>query len=146
MARRKKSSKKRYSRKRSVGAIIGKNSIMNVVGIAAGAAAGRIVSQKLELGNLNPTVKSAGTIVLGMFFPKLMKGSFGQSIGTGMIAAGALGVMQGTNILQGIDDVIDGFPMVGAFNDVGAIEYDDTMGASDEIMVDDTMGAMDEEF
>lgn len=145
MARRKKSSKKRYSRRRSVGAI-GKNSIMNVVGIAAGAAAGRVVSQKLNLGGLNPTVKSAGTIVLGMFFPKLMKGALGQSIGTGMIAAGALGVMQGTGVLQGIDDAIDGFPMVGAFNDVGAIEFDDTMGASDDIMVDDTMGAMDEEF
>jgi hypothetical protein len=146
MARRKKSSKKRYSRRRSVGAIMGKNALMNVVGIAAGAAAGRIVSQKLNLGGLNPTIKSAGTIVLGIVFPKILKGSFGQSVGTGMVAAGALGVMQGTGVLQGIDDAIDGFPMVGAFNDVGAIEYDDTMGASDEIMVDDTMGAMDEEF
>ena len=145
MARRKKSSKKRYSRRRRVGAI-GKDALMDVVGIAAGAAAGRIVTQKIEFGGLNPTIKSAGTIVLGMFFPKLLKGSFGQAMGTGMIAAGSLGILQETGVLKGIDDAIDGFPMVGAFNDVGAIEYDDTMGASDDIMVDDTMGAMDEEF
>lgn len=146
MARKKhrKKSHRRGRRRHSIGAVMGKNAIMNVVGIAAGVAAGRIVSQKL-LPNVNATYKSAGVMVLGMFFPKLVKGPMGQSLGTGMIAAGSLGVMQGTGILGAIDQAIDGFPMVGAFNDVGAIEYEDTMGEITDTYVDDSMGAMDEE-
>jgi len=137
MAKRKKSRK--YSRRRSRVGAIGKDAITNVIGIAAGAAAGRIVSQKL-LPNVNATMKSAGTIVLGMFFPKLLKGGFGSSMGAGMIAAGSLGVLQGTGVLGAIDDAIDGMPMVG-MTDVGAIDYE--IGEVDSI--DDSMGAMDEE-
>lgn len=146
MARRKKTRSKKYGRRRGrVGAILGKNAIMDVVGIAAGAAVGRIVSQKLQLATLTPTAKSAGTIVLGMFVPKMVKGSFGAALGNGMIASGALGVMQGLGVLGAIDDAIDGFPMVG-FSDVGAIEYDnDTMGEANEMFIDDQMAGMDEE-
>lgn len=141
MARRKRSRK--YSRRRSRVGAMGKSTITNVIGIAAGAAAGRIVSQKL-LPNVNATMKSAGTIVLGMFFPKLIKGNFGTSMGAGMIAAGSLGVLQGTGVLGAIDDAIDGMPMVG-MTDVGAIDYE--IGEVDEIgEIDESMGAMDDEM
>lgn len=141
MARRKRSRK--YSRRRSRVGAMGKSTITNVIGIAAGAAAGRIVSQKL-LPNVNATMKSAGTIVLGMFFPKLIKGNFGTSMGAGMIAAGSLGVLQGTGVLGAIDDAIDGMPMVG-MTDVGAIDYE--IGEVDEIgEIDESMGAMDDDM
>lgn len=145
MARRKKrSSYKRRGRSRRMGAMGG---VFNeIIGVAIGAAAGRVVSQKL-LPAVNPTLKSAGVIAVGGFLmPKLIKGTFGSSIGAGMIAAGSLGVLQGTGVLGAIDDAIDGIGMQNiGFADVGAIDYGQDMGAVDEIMVDESMAGMDEE-
>lgn len=146
MARRKKRSsykRKGHSRRR-MGAMGG---VLNeIIGVAIGAAAGRVVSQKL-LPAVNPTLKSAGVIAVGGFLmPKLIKGTFGSSIGAGMIAAGSLGVLQGTGVLGAIDDAIDGIGMQNiGFADVGALDFSDEMGAVDEIMVDESMAGMDEE-
>jgi len=149
MARRRKKqpSRRRSSRSRSgMGAIGG---VMNeIIGVTVGTAIGRIVSTKL-LPALNPTLKSAGVIGIGAFLmPKLMKGSFGTAIGSGMIAAGSLGILQGTGVLGAIDSAIDGigFSDVGAIQNIGNYDYEDMMSGTDEIDADTELGAMDEDF
>lgn len=104
MARRKRrGSYKRSHRKSRMGFLTGKSAIMDAVGLVAGSAVARVLtnSEKI-LPNISPTIKSAGVVAIGMFFPKLMKGELGQSIGAGMIAGGGLGLLQSTNILSGI--------------------------------------------
>lgn len=123
MARRKKrSSYKR--RRRSVGAIGGKGFIMEALGLVAGAAAARVITTNEKiLPNITPTIKSVGVVAIGAFFPKLIKGELGKSIGAGMIAAGGLGILQATNVLSGIG-------------------LDDTMSIPVEVMAGDDMSVM----
>lgn len=143
MARRK--HRKSHKRRHRMGATKGAN-IMSALGVVAGVTAGRLVTTKVQIGT--PIVRGAGVLILGMFFPKLMKGAMGESIGSGMIAAGGLSLLQGAGVLGAIDGAIDyAYPMVGAFEDVGAIAYDDSnIGEMDEISaeVDESLGAMDE--
>lgn len=107
MAKRKKTrSKTRRRSRRSVGAI-GKGFAMDALGLVAGAAAARVITGSDRIfPNLDPKIKSAGVIAIGAFFPKVLKGSLGKSIGDGMIAAGGLGLLQATNVLGAIDDMM----------------------------------------
>lgn len=107
MAKRKKTrSKTRRRSRRSVGAI-GKGFAMDALGLIAGAAAARVLTGSPRiLPNLDPKLKSAGVIAVGAFFPKLVKGDLGKAIGSGMIAAGGLGLLQATNVLGAIDDAM----------------------------------------
>lgn len=136
MARRKKSYKKRSSRRRSskMGAMGG--DLMNIVGLVAGAAAGRIVATKL-LPNLDTKIKNAGVVALGAFvFPKLVKGGLGSSIGAGMVAAGGLGIMQDFNVIGAIEDTLS-IPLTvsGVPEDISLIAgYDDVMAGDDDVL------------
>ena len=136
MARRKKSYKKRSVRRRSskMGAISG--DLMNVVGLIAGAAAGRIVATKL-LPKLDSKIKNAGVVALGAFvFPKLIKGGFGSSIGAGMVAAGGLGIMQDFNVIGAIEDTLS-IPLTvsGVPEDISLIAgYDSVMAGDDDVL------------
>ena len=136
MARRKKSYKKRSVRRRSskMGAISG--DLMNVVGLIAGAAAGRIVATKL-LPKLDSKIKNAGVVALGAFvFPKLIKGGFGSSIGAGMVAAGGLGIMQDFNVIGQIEDTLS-IPLTvsGVPEDISLIAgYDSVMAGDDDVL------------
>lgn len=120
MAKRKKArSKTRRRSRRSVGAI-GKGFAMDALGLVAGAAAARIITGSDRiLPNLDPKIKSAGVIAIGAFFPKVLKGSLGKSIGDGMIAAGGLGLLQATNVLGQIDDMMSIPVNVVSGNDEG---------------------------
>jgi hypothetical protein len=80
-----------------------------------------LTSSPKILPNLDPKIKSAGVIALGVFFPKLLKGSFGKSIGDGMIAAGGLGLLQATNVLGQIDSSMDIPVSVMAGDDLSVI-------------------------
>lgn len=104
MARRKKRSSYRKSSRRSrVGFLSGKSAIMDAVGLVAGASVARVLtSSEKILPNISPTIKSAGVVAIGLFFPKLLKNELGKSIGAGMVASGGLGLLQSTNILSGI--------------------------------------------
>ena len=108
MARRKKRSapaRRRRSGKK-MGAI-GKGFFMDAAGLVVGAAAARVLTSSGKiLPNLDPKIKSAGVIAIGAFFPKLLKGSFGKSIGDGMVAAGGLGLLQATNVLGAMDEAM----------------------------------------
>ena len=104
MRRKKRTTRRRTSRRHRVGDP-GKDMLMGAVGLVAGAAAARILTSSPKiLPNISGTVKSAGAVALGFFFPKLIKGTLGSSIGSGMIAAGGLGLLQASNVLAGIDD------------------------------------------
>ena len=107
MARRKKrSAPSRRRKSRKMGAI-GKGFFMDAAGLVVGAAAARVLTSSGKiLPNLDPKIKSAGVIAIGAFFPKLLKGSFGKSIGDGMVAAGGLGLLQATNVLGAMDEAM----------------------------------------
>lgn len=122
MARRKKrsSSPRRRSSKR-MGAI-GKSFFMDAAGLIVGAAAARVLTSSPKiLPNLDPKIKSAGVLAIGAFFPKLLKGSLGQSIGSGMVAAGGLGLLQATNVLGQIDQAMEIPVSVMAGDDLSVI-------------------------
>lgn len=123
MARRKKKAapRRRRSSGRKMGAL-GKGFIMDAAGLVAGAVGARILTSSPKiLPNLDSKLKSAGVIALGVFFPKLLKGSFGKSIGDGMVAAGGLGLLQATNILGQIDSSMDIPVSVMAGDDLSVI-------------------------
>jgi hypothetical protein len=122
MARRKKrSAPSRRRKSRKMGAI-GKSFIMDAAGLVAGAAAARVLTSSGKiLPNLDPKLKSAGVIALGVFFPKLLKGSFGKSIGDGMVAAGGLGLLQSTGVLGAIDNAMEIPVSVMAGDDLSVI-------------------------
>lgn len=122
MARRKKrSAPSRRRKSRKMGAI-GKSFIMDAAGLVAGAAAARILTSSGKiLPNLDAKIKSAGVIALGAFLPKFVKGSFGKSIGDGMIAAGGIGLLQATNVLGAIDNAMEIPVSVMAGDDLSVI-------------------------
>jgi len=123
MARRKKRSAPSRRRRsgRKMGAI-GKSFFMDAAGLVVGAAAARVLTSSGKiLPNLDPKLKSAGVIAIGAFFPKLLKGSFGKSIGDGMVAAGGLGLLQATNVLGAIDQAMEIPVSVMAGDDLSVI-------------------------
>jgi hypothetical protein len=141
MARRKKRSapaRRRRSGKK-MGAI-GKGFFMDAAGLVVGAAAARVLTSSGKiLPNLDPKIKSAGVIAIGAFFPKLLKGSFGKSIGDGMVAAGGLGLLQATNVLGAIDQAMEIPVSVMAGDDISVIS-----GYSQDNL--SVIAGMDEEY
>ena len=141
MARRKKRSAPSRRRKssRRMGAI-GKSFIMDAAGLVAGAAAARVLTSSGKiLPNIDAKLKSAGVIALGAFFPKLLKGSFGKSIGDGMVAAGGLGLLQSTGVLGAIDNAMEIPVSVMAGDDLSVIA-----GYSEDNL--SVIAGMDEEY
>jgi hypothetical protein len=130
--KRKKSSKKRSSRPRrsSMGAMGG--ALNNAIGIVAGAAIGRIVANKL-LPNEYTKIKNAGVAILGAYLmPKLIKGSFGTSIGAGMVAAGGIGLLTDFGVVGAIEDTLSLPLTVGQVEDgISVIAGDDSVMAGD---------------
>jgi hypothetical protein len=130
--RRKKHSKKKHTsrRRHSMGAMGG--AINNALGIVAGAAIGRIVANKL-LTNVDSKIKNAGVALLGAYgMPKLIKGSFGSSIGAGMVAAGGIGLLSDFNVIGAIEDTLSLPLTVGAVEDgISVIAGDDSVMAGD---------------
>jgi hypothetical protein len=141
MARRKKRSapaRRRRSGKK-MGAI-GKGFFMDAAGLVVGAAAARVLTSSGKiLPNVDPKIKSAGVIAIGAFFPKLLKGSFGKSIGDGMVAAGGLGLLQATNVLGAIDQAMEIPVSVMAGDDLSVIS-----GYSQDNL--SVIAGMDEEY
>jgi hypothetical protein len=106
--------------------------INNALGIVAGAAIGRIVANKL-LPNIDSKIKNAGVALLGAYgMPKLIKGSFGSSIGAGMVAAGGIGLLSDFNVIGAIEDTLSLPLTVGAVEDgISVIAGDDSVMAGD---------------
>ncbi len=141
MARRKKRSAPSRRRKssRKMGAI-GKSFIMDAAGLVAGAAIARILTSSGKiLPNIDPKLKSAAVVAIGAFFPKLVKGAIGQSIGSGMIASGGLGLLQSTGVLGAMDDAMQIPVSVMAGDDLSVIS-----GYSEDNL--SVIAGMDEEY
>jgi hypothetical protein len=114
-----------------------------IAGIAAGAIAARVIGNYAsKMGTVNPKIVSAGQIALGTFFPKFVKGSFGQNLGAGMIAVGGLSLAQNFNVISGIgasDDMqitLSGTDLLSPISGYGEdFGFSDTMSGSSDIDV-----------
>lgn len=139
--RRKKSTTKR--RRSRVGAVP-KGSIMSSVGLIAGAVAGRLVAKKV-LPNMDEKIKNVGVVAVGFLLPKFMKSEMGKSIGSGMIAAGGLGLVGSfLPAISGVDDMIE-FPIQvsGVDDGLSVIAGDDVMAGDDSLSV---LAGIDEDY
>ena len=119
--RKKKAAPSRRRSGRKMGAM-GKSFLLDAAGLVAGAVAVRVLTSSPKvLPNLDPKIKSAGLIAVGLYFPKLVKGSIGKSIGDGMIASAGLGLLQAANVLGAIDSAMDIPVSVMAGDDLSVI-------------------------
>jgi len=95
---------------------------MDAVGLVGGAFAARILTSSPKvLPKIEPKLKSAGVIALGVFLPKFVKSSLGKSIGNGMIAAGGLGLLQASGLVGQIEESLDMPVSVMAGDDLSVI-------------------------
>lgn len=134
MARRKKRSSRKRSRRMGATKMTGQ--LMNIVGLAIGAGAGKIVATKL-FPNMDEKIKNVAVVGLGAFlFPKLIKGGMGQNIGAGMVASGTLGLLENFKVIQGVNDYLQIPVSVGAIDDnISVISGMDNVMAGDELAV-----------
>lgn len=112
MARRKRHTKKTHRRRRSIGAISG--GMGKIAGVAAGAVAAQFLAKFIPVEN--EKLKAGIQVAAGVFFPKLVKGSTGEALGAGMIAAGAVNLAKSFNI-AGIGE--DDFMLPVSVNGIG---------------------------
>ena len=87
---------KRTHRRKRMGAI-GTGMLAQIGGVAAGAVAAQFLKKFLP-DSVNPKLKAGIQVAAGVVFPKLVKGNFGQNMGAGMIAAGAVNLATEFNI------------------------------------------------
>ena len=133
MARRRKSTKRRTSRRR-MGAV-GKANIQTALGIIAGAVIGKKVAGFIPVGD--DRIKNAAVLGIGLAFPMILKGDLGKAIGNGMIAVGGTGlVAKAIPGLGAMDDTMT-FPVtVGEIPDnISVIAGDETVMAGDDLSV-----------
>ena len=133
MARRRKSTKRRTSRRR-MGAV-GKANIQAALGIIAGAVIGKKVAGFIPVGD--ERIKNAAVVGIGLAFPMILKGELGKAIGNGMIAAGGAGLVGGLIPALGQMDDTMTFPVtVGEIPDnISVIAGDDSVMAGDDLSV-----------
>jgi len=134
MARRRKSTKRRTSRRR-MGAIGKKANIAAALGIIAGAVIGKKVAGFIPVGD--ERIKNAAVVGIGLAFPMILKSDIGKAIGNGMIAAGGAGLVgQLVPALGQMDDTMT-FPVtVGEVPDnISVIAGDDSVLAGDDLSV-----------
>ena len=133
MARRRKSTKRRSSRRR-MGAV-GKANIQAALGIIAGAVIGKKVAGFIPVGD--ERIKNAAVLGIGLAFPMILKGELGKAIGNGMIAAGGAGLVGGLIPALGQMDDTMTFPVtVGEFPDnISVIAGSDDVMAGDDLSV-----------
>jgi len=133
MARRRKSTKRRSSRRR-MGAV-GKANIQAALGIIAGAVIGKKVAGFIPVGD--DRIKNAAVLGIGLAFPMILKGDLGKAIGNGMIAAGGAGLVGGLIPALGQMDDTMTFPVtVGEIPDnISVIAGSDDVMAGDDLSV-----------
>jgi hypothetical protein len=125
MAKRKRSTKKTYSRRRSVGSV-NTGQIINQSGfLLAGLAAAGILN-KTVLANKSDNIKALIPIALGIGLPMFIKSDLGKFAGLGMIASGGNRLLQKFNIAGLGDDSSfevpisvsgDGLSLIAGVND-----------------------------
>jgi len=107
MARRKKQTKRRSTRRR-MGAT--KGGLMSALYLVGGAAIAQGVTKLVDKAMASSTmsdmtkkaISGAAPIIAGYFTPKFIKGDVGMKLGAGMIAVGGLKLVQSAGVLSGI--------------------------------------------
>ena len=107
MARRKKQTKRRSTRRR-MGAT--KGGLMSALYLVGGAAIAqgvtKLVDRAMASSSMSDMTKKAisgaAPIIAGYFTPKFIKGDVGSKLGAGMIAVGGLKLVQSAGVLSGI--------------------------------------------
>ena len=144
MARRRKAARTKVVRRRKMGASSAYKAgslVAQVLGITVGAIAAKKVDALLP--NLNPNIRNAAKVVLGVALPMFVKVPLAASIGQGMIAVGAsslvgglvpaLGATDEVLVLSGIEDInaVNGMDEIGAdinevngVDEIGEIDFD----------------------
>lgn len=105
MRHRKKSHHRRsHRRRRGVGAVNVKSLAMKVASVAAGAFVGRTIQNMAtkNLTTVSPKMIALGTIIIGGFVPKFIKSEFGQGLGDGILAVGAMSGLQSFGVISGV--------------------------------------------
>jgi len=115
MTKRKHHSKKKHHTKRRRKMSGGIQGVLTqAVGLVGGAVAARILTNSSKiLPQLDAKIKDVAVIGLGLYFPKLVKGPIGASVGAGMVAMGGLALVQSTGAVGAIDDMIPATFMAG---------------------------------
>ena len=151
MARRKKTTKKRVTRRRSkrMGAVNMAGGLTSALFTIAGGVAARFVANTINGTTLNDSYKkyvaSVAPIAVGLFLPKFIKSDIGKSIGNGMIAAGGMGLVSSfLPAIAGVDDMIE-FPVQvsGVDDGLSVIAGDDVMAGDDSLSV---LAGIDDEY
>jgi len=124
MARRKRATKRRTTRRRRMSGIgaMGSNVTTAIYTIAGAVAAGAVA--KFLPSTMNEKLKAAVPVVVGIMLPKYLKGNIGAGVGAGMVAAGGLKLVQSFGILNGIG-AYAGYqvPQVaGHYNNAGLVD------------------------
>lgn len=155
MARRKKrkvSSRRRRSR--GMGAIGGE--VKTILGMLAGAVAGRVLSSKV-LPNVDAKYKAIGQVAVGVVLPRFIKNDFVKAIGAGMIVDGGTRALSSFGIISGVGADDASVEFIGA-DDIDTIAgIDDTISGDDDMMsgssdiqtiagMDDEIGAFEDEM
>jgi hypothetical protein len=125
MARRKRATKRRTTRRRRMSGVGAMGSqITGALYTIAGAVAAGAVTKFLPI-TMNEKLKAAVPVVVGIMLPKYLKGNIGQGVGAGMVAAGGLKLVQSFGILNGIGGGYSGYqvPQVsGNYNNAGLMD------------------------
>lgn len=102
--RHKKKHHRRRSHRRSVGAVNVKSLATKVLSVAAGAFVGRTIQNMAakSLPTTSPKIVALGTILIGGFVPRFIKSDFGQGLGNGILAVGAISGLQSFGVISGI--------------------------------------------
>lgn len=94
-------------RRRRISGVGKSNVIMSIAGLAGGAILARLANNLILKAkpDLNSKIINAAQIGLGIYLPKLVKSQLGKDLGSGMIAAGGLGLATSLGVINGIDMV-----------------------------------------
>lgn len=151
MARKRKKSTRRRSRRR--GSMLGAtgSAVTNILSVVAGAVAGRFIQSKLT--TVNPKIVAGGQIVAGVLLPRFVKNEFVKGIGVGMIANGGVETLKAFGVLSGIGEDMS-VEYIGGSDDISTIAGDDGDdmgydGSSDISTIagmDDEIGAFEDEM
>lgn len=112
MARKKtkKTTRRRTSRRRGIGAVNPGTMLTSIGGVLAGVALAGYAN-KLLLSSQSSTVQKVAPLALGVLTPMIIKSELGKNLGAGMIAYGGSKILQGFGLAG--DDSVEEFSIAG---------------------------------
>lgn len=129
MARKKskKTTRRRTSRRRGIGAVNPANMVTSIGGVLAGVALAGYAN-KLLLSSQSATIQKVAPLALGILTPMVIKTELGKNIGNGMIAYGGAKILQGFGLAG--DDSVEEFS-IGA-DDIAVVAGDYAMAGGED--------------